>query len=156
MEEIEPKDIIAWQNELLSYRDENGELYAPTYLKTIHAQLSAIFNHAVRFYHLTSNPAQKAGSMGSEEHKEMLFWTKEEYLKFADAMMDKPQSYYAFEMLYWLSLIHIFSIFKIRNNFCSDNVALGLPCVFLYTLPFICFIDFKEVAKGHIQFCSLL
>lgn len=64
MEEIEPKDIIAWQNELLSYRDENGELYAPTYLKTIHAQLSAIFNHAVRFYHLTSNPAQKAGSMG--------------------------------------------------------------------------------------------
>ena len=104
MEEIEPKDIIAWQNELLSYRDENGEPYAPTYLKTIHAQLSAIFNHAVRFYHLTSNPAQTAGSMGSEEHKEMLFWTKEEYLKFADAMMDKPQSYYAFEMLYWCGI----------------------------------------------------
>lgn len=104
MEEIEPKDIIAWQNELLSYRDDNGEPYAPTYLKTIHAQLSAIFNHAVRFYHLTSNPAQKAGSMGSEEHKEMLFWTKEEYLKFADAMMDKPQSYYAFEMLYWCGI----------------------------------------------------
>ena len=38
--------------------------------------------------------------MGSEEHKEMLFWTKEEYLKFADVMMDKPVSYYAFEMLY--------------------------------------------------------
>ncbi|MDD3138401.1 MAG: site-specific integrase [Lachnospiraceae bacterium] len=104
MEEIEPKDIIAWQNELLAYRDENGEPYAPTYLKTIHAQLSAIFNHAVRFYHLTSNPANKAGSMGSEEHKEMLFWTKEEYLKFADAMMDKPQSYYAFEMLYWCGI----------------------------------------------------
>ena len=31
----------------------------------------------------------------------MLFWTKEEYLKFADVMMDKPVSYYAFEMLYW-------------------------------------------------------
>ena len=25
--------------------------------------------------------------MGKEEHREMLFWTKEEYLKFADAMM---------------------------------------------------------------------
>ena len=47
------------------------------------------------------NPAQKAGTMGCEEHKEMLFWTKEEYLKFADVMMDKPRSYYAFEMLYW-------------------------------------------------------
>lgn len=34
----------------------------------------------------------------------MLFWTKEEYLKFADAMMDKPQSYYAFEILYWCGI----------------------------------------------------
>ena len=32
--------------------------------------------------------------------KEMLFWTKEEYLRFAEAMMDKPMSYYAFEVLY--------------------------------------------------------
>ena len=75
--EIEPKDVIAWQNEMLAYKGENGEVYSPTYLKTIHAQLSAIFNHAVRFYHLPSNPAQKAGTMGSEEHKEMLFWTKD-------------------------------------------------------------------------------
>ena len=37
----------------------------------------------------------KAGNMGVEERREMLFWTKEEYLKFADAMMDKPPSYYA-------------------------------------------------------------
>ena len=102
--EIEPKDVIAWQNELLAYKGDNGEVYSPTYLKTIHAQLSAIFNHAVRFYHLTSNPAQRAGTMGSEEHREMLFWTKEEYLRFADAMMDKPVSYYAFEMLYWTGI----------------------------------------------------
>lgn len=99
--EIEPKDVIAWQSKLLGYQGENGEVYSSTYLRTIHSQLSAIFNHAVRFYHLPSNPAQKAGTMGCEEHKEMLFWTKEEYLKFADVMMDKPRSYYAFEMLYW-------------------------------------------------------
>ena len=42
--------------------------------------------------------------MGVEERREMLFWTKEEYLKFADAMMDKPLSYYAFEMLYWCGI----------------------------------------------------
>lgn len=102
--EIEPKDVIAWQNELLAYKGENGEVYSPTYLKTIHSQLSAIFNHAVRYYHLPSNPAQRAGTMGSEEHKEMLFWTKEEYLKFADVMMDKPVSYYAFEMFYWTGI----------------------------------------------------
>ena len=102
--EIEAKDIIAWQNKLLAFRYPSGKSYSPNYLKTIHAQLSAIFNHAVRFYHLPSNPAQRAGTMGVDGHKEMLFWTKEEYLKFADAMMDKPISYYAFELLYWCGM----------------------------------------------------
>lgn len=99
--ELYTKDVIAWQNELLAYRDEQRKPYSQTYLKTLHNQLSAIFNHAVRFYELRSNPAAKAGNMGTEERKEMLFWTKAEYLKFAEAMMDKPLSYYAFEMLYW-------------------------------------------------------
>ena len=102
--EIEPRDIIAWQNELLAIRQPNGKPYSASYLQKIHSQLSAIFNHAVNFYHLPSNPAQKAGNIGKEEHREMLFWTKEEYLKFADVMMDKPVSYYAFEILYWCGL----------------------------------------------------
>ena len=102
--EIEPRDIIAWQNELLAIRQPNGKPYSSSYLQKIHSQLSAIFNHAVNFYHLPSNPAQKAGNMGKEEHREMLFWTKEEYLKFADVMMDEPVSYYAFEILYWCGL----------------------------------------------------
>ena len=42
--------------------------------------------------------------MGKKKNREMLFWTKEEYLKFADAMMDKPLSYNAFEMLYWTGI----------------------------------------------------
>ncbi|MFG6351884.1 MAG: site-specific integrase, partial [Oscillospiraceae bacterium] len=50
------------------------------------------------------NPAAKAGNMGTEERKEMLFWTKAEYQRFAEAMMDKPLSYYAFEMLYWCGI----------------------------------------------------
>ena len=99
--EITTKDVIAWQNELLAYRDEQRKPYSQIYLKTLHNQLSAIFNHAVRFYELRSNPAAKAGNMGTEERKEMLFWTKAEYQRFAEAMMDKPLSYYAFEMLYW-------------------------------------------------------
>ena len=69
--------------------------------KTVHNQLSAIFNHAARFYGLNLNPARQAGNMGAEERKEMLFWTREEYTKFSEAMMDKPLSFYAFEVLYW-------------------------------------------------------
>ena len=99
--EIQSKDVIAWQNKLLLMKDEKDKPYSPVYLKTIHNQLSAIFNHAVRYYNLRSNPAAKAGNMGSEERTEMLFWTKAEYLKFAEAMMNKPLSYYAFEVLYW-------------------------------------------------------
>lgn len=102
--EIKPADVIAWQNEIMKTRDKNGELYSPTYFKTIHNQLSAIFNHAVRFYELKSNPARKAGNMGKEKTKEMLFWTKEEYIKFSDSMMDKPMSFYAFEILYWCGI----------------------------------------------------
>lgn len=42
--------------------------------------------------------------MGKKKNREMLFWTKEEYMKFADVMMDKPMSFYAFEMLYWCGI----------------------------------------------------
>ena len=70
------------------------------YLKTLHNQLSAVFNHAVKYYGLHENPASKVGNMGKSKNGEMLFWTQEEYTKFADEMMDKPRSFYAFEMLY--------------------------------------------------------
>lgn len=104
MRDIRPKDIIQWQNEQISYRDEKGKPYAPTYLKTLQSELSALFNHAVRFYELKSNPVVKAGPLGKGKAEEMLFWTKEEYLKFIEAVKDKPYSYHAFHILYWCGL----------------------------------------------------
>ena len=101
---IGPKDVIAWQNEMINNRDENGKAYSPVYLKTLHNQLSAVFNHAVKYYGLHDNPAAKVGNMGKERGREMQFWTQEEYAKFADEMMDKPRSFYAFEMLYWCGI----------------------------------------------------
>lgn len=102
--EIETKDIIAWQNEMLAYRDEKKKPYSDTYLKTVHNQLVAIFSHAVRHYGLKSNPASTVGPIGHKESEEMQFWTKDEYLRFAEAVMDKPMSYYAFQMLYWCGI----------------------------------------------------
>jgi len=104
MSDISAKDIIRWQNEMMKLKGKDGKHYSDTYLKTLHNQVSAIFNHAVRFYDLKSNPASKAGSIGKKEAKDMSFWTKEEYLKFAESMMIKPMSYYAFEMLYWCGI----------------------------------------------------
>ena len=102
--EIQPKDIIAWQNEMIKETTKIGKPYSPVYLKTLHNQLSAIFNHAVRFYSLKENPAAKVGNMGKPRNREMLFWTQEEYQKFSFAVMDKPISFYAFEMLYWCGI----------------------------------------------------
>lgn len=102
--EITTKDVIAWQNTLLAYRDEKRQPYKQTYLKSVHNQLSAIFNHAVRHYDLRSNPAAKAGSIGDKNAAEVDFWTKDEYNRFSEAIMDKPASYYAFEMLYWCGI----------------------------------------------------
>ena len=54
--DIHSKEVIAWQNEMLGYRDKNGKPYSPVYLKTLHNQLSAVFNHAVRHYNLKVIP----------------------------------------------------------------------------------------------------
>lgn len=102
--EISAKDIIDWQNEIRGLTDCHGKPLSKTHLKTVHNQLSAIFNHAIRYYGLQINPAQRAGNMGEEERKEMLFWTREEYTRFSEAMMDKLISFYAFEMLYWCGI----------------------------------------------------
>ena len=124
---ISTKEVIAWQNEMLAYRDEKKKPYSQTYLKTLHNQLSAIFNHAVRYYELRSNPAAKAGNMGSEEHKEMLFWTKEEYKKFSFEMMDKPVSFYAFEMLYWCGIREgeLLALTAADFNFDKETVTIN-------------------------------
>ena len=63
-----------------------------------------MFNHAIKIYGLRLNPASTVGNMGKEERKEMNYWTVEEYSKFSDEMMDKPISYYAFQMLYWTGI----------------------------------------------------
>lgn len=104
MNEIKAADVVRWQNEMMSFRDEDGNGYLKVYLKTLQSQLSAIFNHGIRLYELKENPVRKAGSMGGERRKEMLVWTKEEYKKFSEAIIDKPQAYYAFEVLFWTGL----------------------------------------------------
>lgn len=99
--EITPNHIMQWQNDMMKQHHKKGERYTSSTLKTMHAQLSAIFNHAVKYYKLDKNPARIVGTMGSEDEIEMLFWTTEEYKKFAFEIMDNPISYMAFEMLYW-------------------------------------------------------
>ena len=58
MNEITAVDIIKWQNALLN------QDYKPTYLRMIQNQMTALFNHAEKFYDLKDNPCKKVDKMG--------------------------------------------------------------------------------------------
>ena len=101
---IKPADIRKWQNTLKKYRDEDGNPYAETYLRTVNNQLTAIFNYAVKYYGLKENPCHKAGSIGKKQADEMLFWTKEEFETFIEAIRDEPVWYAIFMTLYYTGI----------------------------------------------------
>ena len=102
--DIRPVDIVRWQNSLTGSTRADGDGFKPTYLRIINNQLNAIFNHAERYYGLTDNPVRRVDKMGSKKGGEMQFWTKDEYLRFSEAVMDKPLSFHAFELLYWTGI----------------------------------------------------
>ncbi|ACQ53835.1 site-specific integrase [Clostridium botulinum] len=94
---ITPNNIRKWQNKLMS-KD-----YKQTYLKAVNKQLNAIFNFAIKYYNLNSNPALKAGPMGKKDSEGMQFWTLEEYKEFIKCV-DNPMCKLAFEILFWTGL----------------------------------------------------
>lgn len=49
--DITPTHIRKWQTEMM------GRGYSQTYLKTMNSQMTAVFNYAVKYYLLPSNPA---------------------------------------------------------------------------------------------------
>lgn len=96
--EITAIDIRKWQSHLM------GEDHYPTYLRAINSQLSSIFNYAVRFYDLKSNPCKKAGVMGSKNGEEKQFWSIDEFNSFCDGLYDNQIAYVAFRVLFWTGI----------------------------------------------------
>lgn len=115
LNEITPGDIRQWHQVLMKAEfdkdmhagEAEGSMsgikdkYSPTYLKTIHNQLSAIFNYAVQYYDLSRNPCKVAGGIGKDNADEMQFWTQEEFETFLEFVSDKPVSRTAFNVLFW-------------------------------------------------------
>ena len=66
-DEITPAKIRQWQNKIVSGN------YSETYLRTINNQLTAIFNCAVNYYGLPSNPVKRAGLIGKSNAGTMKF-----------------------------------------------------------------------------------
>ncbi len=106
LSEINATDIIQWQNDLLKQKGKNGKLYSPCYSRTIQNQLSAIFNHASTFYSLKDNPCKKVKKIGKSRADNHLYgiWTRDEFFKFSESVMDKRISYMGFSILFWQGL----------------------------------------------------
>lgn len=101
--DIDTIRIRKWQNELISYRDENGKPYSQTYLKTVNNQLSALMNYATAHYRLSFNPCKAAGAMGKSKADKMKIWTQQEYEQFSGAIQ-KSSVKLAFDVLFYTGM----------------------------------------------------
>lgn len=84
LSEIDVPDIKQWQRQMKSLGYKN------TYLKSIHNQISAIFNYSIEIFDHDKNPARKAKSMGKKNADEMNFYTIDEFKKFIEVFEDDP------------------------------------------------------------------
>lgn len=94
---ITASTVRRWQADLI----EEG--YKQTYLKTIHNQLSALFNYAVKYYGLAENPARVAGTIGKGKAETMKFWTVEQFNTFI-ACAPNFSAEVAFSVLFWTGM----------------------------------------------------
>nr|DAE53227.1 MAG TPA: Integrase [Caudoviricetes sp.] len=92
--EIKPADVRRWQNTLIS---DNA---SPTYQRTLHSQLSAIFNYAVKYCGLKSNPCRIAGRIGKQKGESMDFWIPTEF-EAAMRQITDPEIHLILDMLYF-------------------------------------------------------
>ena len=80
LSQITTKNIIDWHDKVLVPAS-----LADTYLRSINARLSSIFNYAKKYYGLSQNPVKLAGSLGSLTRKqEYDIWTRKELETFCE------------------------------------------------------------------------
>lgn len=95
LDKITPAVVRQWQNELLK-KD-----YTQTYVRTIHNQVSAVFNYAVKYYGLSENPCRVAGTIGKKKTaQEMKFWTVDDFNK-ALATIERYDIKVALSIMFW-------------------------------------------------------
>ena len=124
IENIKPQTVIRWQTELM----KKG--YKDTYLKTIHNQLSAVFNYAVKYCGLHSNPARECGSMGSKHADTMKFWTAEEFDRVDKAVSDKPLSHALLNLLFWSGMREGEALALTLNDIDFENNKISITKTF--------------------------
>lgn len=99
--DIKPIDVRRWQDELKKTKKiQTGEPLAPGTIRELEERLCAIFNFAVKYYNLPSNPMSVAGHLKFQRVKDVQFWTETEFEKFINTV-DEPQYHCVFMTLYY-------------------------------------------------------
>lgn len=103
IDEITTDEIHDWQQQMKKCVRTDGKPFSEAYLRTIQCQINSIINYAKSKNYIAENPLADIKNMGIKD-KRVVFWTTEEYERFAYRAMNYPLYYYAFEVLYWCGL----------------------------------------------------
>lgn len=90
--------VRQWQNQLLE-----GDKYSHNFLHTVNGYLSAIFNHAVKFYGLPKNPSKECGKI-QEKRPELQFWTLDQFNQFIKTVEGIYPAYTMLMLLFWTGM----------------------------------------------------
>ena len=103
---ITPATVRKWQSEMKERKNykRDGDTLAPSMLNTIHKALSSVFNFAVKYYKLPSNPARLAGAMGSTKSPTMHFWTLSQFKAFQTTLSPDDLHAVAFALLFYTGI----------------------------------------------------
>jgi integrase len=104
IDSISPADIRKWQGELKKSLNANNQPLSPGYMQNLIMELSSVFNFAMRFYGLSTNPCRIAGNTVGHKQKSLNFWTKEEFDRFISTFERSDPYYVAFLTLYYCGL----------------------------------------------------
>lgn len=91
--EITPADIRTWQNQQIAAG------YSAGYLCRVDSALTTLFNYAMNYYNLPSNPCTRAGHIGKHT-RSLNFWTVNQYNQFM-ASLDNDRARMAIELLFY-------------------------------------------------------
>ena len=95
---ITTAQIRQWQNEMIK-----DNKYSANYLHTTNGYLSAVFNHAMKYYGLTRNPAKDCGKLPGGR-SDLQFWTLEQFNQFIKVYEGKEPEYSIFMLLFWTGM----------------------------------------------------
>ncbi len=104
IDKITPLDIRRWQNSLIDEQVLYGNRQlSEQYINKLKRILSAIFNFAIKYYNLSSNPCRYVDNLKPQGKNEMNIWTESEFLSFLEGL-DERQFKLPFLILFYCGL----------------------------------------------------